>query len=400
MTSWHKNLQQAKQKNINFNRLFEICIIVILFLAIAYFLIFPTTHNVSLIRLVWIPGFILTFVSCIICISQQNNAFEVVELFAFLLLAAIAFGGCIMAGLDINCIFSSVSYLIMLMAMWLYSGVKISKRLFDFIYYAGVVLTLIFLVYSFTPIATKALIDNEFRASEYFTFNLDNANVTGTYLYGIMCILVVNFYVRKYKALNFLLIAIDFYFIYRTNSRSCIIAAAIVLIFSMFTGGKKKLPILVIILAWLVPIIFIFVYLHMYNTSYEDVEILNKSLFSGREMVFVKYMDRIDGFWEVIFGDLKNSRFQNAHNAPLAIYCSVGIIGAVISEILILLSVLRINTPSKVSGISALVIVGYFIHSCAEANMFMGGFPGSVFMIVFYLLANYSEENQNDMVLF
>lgn len=400
MTSWHKNLQQAKQRNINFNRLFEICIITILFLTIAYFLVYPITHNFSLARLIWMPGFILMICSCIICISQHNKALEPIEILGFLIVATVTVSGVILAGLGSSLIFSAGAFLTLLMAMWFYSGVRISRKLFDMIYYTGVVLSVLFIIYSFTPIATKAYLRGEFVTSSYFTFNLDNANTTATYLYGIMCILLVNFPVRgNIKFLNAVLIAIDFYFIYRTNSRSCLMAAIFAIAF-LFITTKKKVPSLIVVLAWLIPIIFVFIYLYMYNAKVDDIVIFNKSLFSGRESVYKDYLAMINGVWEILFGDMKSAGFQNAHNAPLAIFCSIGVVGAFISEILFLLSVLRINTNSRVSTLCVISIIGFFIHSCAEAHMFMGGFPGSVFMIIFYLLANYSAETDNQIVLF
>lgn len=386
------------QKNMYFNSLFEISIIAILVLATAYFFIYPTTHNLSLTKLIWMPGFIISFFSCFICISQRNDSFKPLELLTFLLLATIIISGCIISGLSADVLFSATAFMVLLLAMWLYSGVTISKRLFDIVYYFGVILSLLFIVYSFTDIARKAYIDGNFIQSVYFVFNFDNSNTTATYLYGIMCLILVNFPLRKYKAFNALLILSNFYFIYKTNSRSCLIAAIVTLFFSLFTS-KKKVPTLFVIVAWLVPIIFVFVYLYMYHSGVEDIQILGKSLFSGRETVYEDYLGMLKNTTQTLFGNLGEARFQNAHNAPLSIYCSSGVIGVIISEILILTSVLKINLNSQISRVCVFVIIGYFIHSCAESIMFMGGFPGCVFVIVFYLLANYSKEN-SEKILF
>lgn len=388
-----------KQKNLNFNFLFEICVIIVLGLTAFYFIVYPVTHNLTLARFIWIPGFLLSFVSCIICLTQQNEALEILEILGFLALTAITIGGYISAGFGFDLVFSVAAFLTLLMSMWLYSGVRISKRLFDIIYYTGVFLTFLFAIYSFTSIATTYHLNGEVIQSDYFVFNLDNSNAAGMFLYGIIGILVVNFPQRKYKTLNLIMILANLYFIYRTNSRSCIIAAVVVLLFAIFINGNKKISSLVIVLSWLFPIVFVFIYLYLYNSGFEDIEVLNKSFFSGREEVFIIYLEKIKAPIQYIFGNLAEARLQNGHNAPVAFYSSLGFVGAVITEALMLLSVFRINKPTKNANLSVLVISGIFIHSCAEASMLLGGFPGSVFVIIFYLLANYSEEN-SDKIMF
>ena len=43
----------------------------------------------------------------------------------------------------------------------------------------------------------------------------------------------------------------------------------------------------------------------------------------------------------------------------------------------------------KMNEVILFAVMGIFIQSSAESGMFLGGFPGIVFLLVLFLLANY-----------
>ena len=90
-------------------------------------------------------------------------------------------------------------------------------------------------------------------------------------------------------------------------------------------------------------------------------------------------------------GNLCEVSLQNAHNAPLAVLCSLGVIGAVLFFGLFYRAVwtnnTAINHPTARTSVAALLAI--CVASCGEASMFLGGFPGVGFMFLFLWLSNY-----------
>ena len=372
----------------NKNKWFEKILIVVALSVIAYMIVYPILYNSTIIRLIWIPALALIMLSWFMC--KTSKKLDIKWYFGIIALVFILLVGLLSSKnpAEIEKLFACVAFLTFMISLRIYSDIKISKRLFDIIYYMAVILTLLFFAYSFTDIAHKAFLDGEVTVNRYFVFNLDNSNIAGIYIYCFLCILLINLKVRKYKLINLGLIAIDFYLIYGTNSRASLLAAIVVFVLAMIPL-IRKMPTVFVLLAWIFPIIFVSLYLYLYEAGYDDIEILNKSLFSGREVVYQAYLDRIENPLQMMFGNLEKAKLQNAHNAPLTYYTSMGFVGAVIAELMLITNILRINKPTKNSFVSVAAIMGLLVHSSFESSMLLGGYPAIVFVLIFFLLANY-----------
>ncbi len=374
---------------------FEKLYILSLLLTLFYFIEHPIYHNPTITRLIWIPATLIMFACCFLLLTKKT--IPVAAFLGFMILLAIIAGGCIASGkvTDFDLLFRCAAFFFLILSLHLMSRTTISKRLFDWIFWVCVIVSLLFFIYSFTSIAHKGFDKDtgSFREYIYFVFNLDNSNIAGMYLFLLLCVLVINVASRRHKLLLWALIFADFYMIYRTNSRSCIIAAAVVCVVA-FIPRLRKMPRGVIVLCWLFPIVFVSLYMYLYNNGYEDVTILNKSLFSGREKTFVDFLAHIKNRWHVWFGNLAGSGLFNAHNAPLAYYTSLGLVGAAISELLLLNTAFRINHNTRNAFLAVVAILGCFVQSSAEASLLLGGYPGSVLLTAIVLIANYQPEKQ------
>ena len=368
--------------------LFESIIKFIWVMVLLYFFVYPLTHSNSIATFIWVVSITSIFIGCILFVQVLENK----EIYVILLIAFIIILGLLRAWekIEIKHINGFYLYITFMMSICVCSKINISKQTFNFITIINRILAILFIIYSFTPIATKQYYDGASRVSEYFVFNLDNSNMAGIYLFCIYCVNLIFCKSSKKIYINIGILAAMMYLIYRTNTRTCLFSAIAVTVIYLF-WRKKQVNKGIIVLCTLFPIAFIFMYLHLFNIGYEDIEIMGKSLFSGREEVFVSYIDHIDNFVEILIGDYADIPLQNAHNAPLAIFCGIGVIGTVATYYIILKNLNHKNI-SSVGNIAIICILCCFVQSCGESALFLGGFPGAIFMNTFFLLTAYKEE--------
>lgn len=359
-------------------------------LVLFYFIVFPTTHNNTIATLIWTLSVTATLVGCLIFIRLLENK----ELYAISLIIFVIVLGLLLGWDEISKehYISAYIYISFMLSICTTSKVKISKNTFEFIIKVNMILVLVFLIYSFTPIANKQYSEGIYRDSIYFVFNLDNSNVAGIYLFCIYCINIIFFKEAKRKYIRIFLLIVLIYLIYKTNTRTCMFSAILVTVCYIF-WTNRKVPTIGIIVGCLFPIVFIFIYLYMAEHGFEDIEIMGKSLFSGREEVFVIYLDHIDTFLKAVIGNYVIMPFKNGHNAPLTIFCSIGIVGFISTYYLIISNILKHNiaTISKTGCMAIFSVLCCFVQSSGEAALFLGGFPGCVFMNTFFLLMAYEE---------
>ena len=131
---------------------------------------------------------------------------------------------------------------------------------------------------------------------------------------------------RKHKALSSLIVIALFYLCWLTESRSSLIACILALIYTLFFSGKK-IPNIIVCLVVATPILFFPIYLALYRNGFNNLTLLGKQLFSGRQYTYTEYLNQLNTPYRWLFGDLGETLFSNAHNAPLMILCSIGLVG-------------------------------------------------------------------------
>lgn len=248
---------------------------------------------------------------------------------------------------------------------------------------------LLFTIYSFMPFAYYR---DDNTISPTLTLYFGNSNLTGIYLFAVICIIVIYMKKAKKKIFVGLLIAYLMYLLWLTGARTCMIAAAFVIISSLFPI-KFKIPKIIVIVCFLIPIVFVPVYLGLFKSGYADIMVMGKNLFSGRQGTFTDYLSLLHNNVQWIIGNLGEAGFGNAHNAPLTHLCSTGILGTLIFYGLMLMKTLKATEKkSEVARTALICMLGIFIQSSGEASIFLGGFPGVEFVYILFYLMN-EEEN-------
>lgn len=246
----------------------------------------------------------------------------------------------------------------------------------------------LFSVYSFFPFAYYR---DDRTISPNLTLFFGNSNLTGIYIFCVVCILLVATRKKRKRFALSVLILYLLYLLWKTGARTCILAALFVVPFSILSK-KNYVPKIAVLLCFFLPILFVPMYLILYREGYSDIVILGKDLFSGRQFTYKMYLSYLQNTIQWLFGNLGVAGFQNAHNAPLAHVCSTGLIGTTVFYSMLLRKTMecRLN-QNKIACIALICILGLFIQSIGEASIFLGGFPGIVFVYILFYLAGKGE---------
>lgn len=260
-----------------------------------------------------------------------------------------------------------------------------TKSLKRFIFGTSLVGAFVFIGFSLIP--SIAYSDPDLGS---LTLGFNNPNETAIYLMSTVCMLVLLFDTLKrwlYKVPLILVIGYLLYLLYCTESRTALIATAIVLLYQIF-ARQWVLPRWVIPVAVVSPVVFLLVYAFLWQNvpALYDAEILGKEFFSGREQYFVDKLLELRTNW--LFGDVGLYYFTNMHNGPLAIVASMGVFGFV-AHVVYMVYTLCCYHPhirTKSQTIALIVILAIFVHSSAEATFIVGGAHYSIIVATFFLL--------------
>ena len=372
----------------------EQCFCFLWLLSIVYFIEVPVISSSILTELIWIPGIIYLAIISLSAMqhSNKNEAAYVAICFIVLLLGMVS-GGVLFS---VKHLIATTCYMTQILSMIVVSKSTVSKRTFDFIFYSAVVISLIFTVLSFTPLAYLTKSTGIARYTVYFVFNLDYSNLAGIYLFCIFSILLVNLKYRKHKLFIIILMAYVGWMIYKTNARSCIISVLAIIAIDLFYRNKK-IPKFVVIGGLIFPVLFAVVYSYLSINGYSNFQFLGKNLFTGRQEVYANYLSRIHGLEGYLIGNFAENALQNAHNGPISVFSSMGIIGIYATYRLYYRTINTVNHGlGTISTTCVACVLGIMILTSAEATMMLGGFPAIVFFDTLFLLANYEGNPQLD----
>lgn len=358
-------------------------------MVVLYMIMQPTTHNSSLIRMIWIPSTLVLFVISVSRRMAIGFFFELIVPLSIIFFSFVSQSG----ALNQEHILAAFCYINMFFVVYKCKEITPQKSTFDFIFYCSVFLSLLFALYSVTPIAHRVHTHGIVWMSSYYVFDLDNSNIAAMYIFAFYSILLINLGYRKHKALIVLLMMYDFYMIYGTRCRSVMITMIIITIL-FFALGRRKIPQFVVVIGVLSPAVFALFYMWLYGRiGNQAIMIFDKSLFSGRQNNYLEYLSYLDGWGKVLFGNFSKAGFQNAHNIVVAVLASSGVVGllAFLSFYIRMMTGLNKEKNSAIRNICIVCILGLFIQSSMEASLFLGGFPGIMIITSFALLSNYTD---------
>lgn len=371
-------------------------------MTLLYFFEVPVIHIDILGTLIWFPPVLLSFIFCLINVKYAEKS-QVIKcmILGFILTLSFVLGGKFSSKelyVAMLCFFNSV------LSISVFSSYCISERTIKFIKFCCCVISIAFIIYYKTPIAYKAVDDESvvFR-TKTLTFNLDNSNMAGIFLYLLFCMLFV-FLKKEKKSIKKVLLVIlmcaMLFLMNGTGTRSCIFAALATLILGLLSSNIRKIPPFIIIFTMIVPIAFIVGITHLYKSGFSNIELLGKSLFTGREKMFIDMLEQVDTLPKILFGDFPHWGLQNSHNGPLTIYLSIGVVGLYLVYSIYYNAIKTMNSRpfnggNSISVICLCCMLGLIIESSAEAALFTGGFPLVNFVTTFFIISS-TEENSSE----
>ncbi len=282
-----------------------------------------------------------------------------------------------------------LNFLSILLVMCYSSYIKTDRNSLKFIGVINIFIAILFLVLSRMDFAYGR--DDLWNKS--LTLGFSNPNMVAMMIFiNTVFLLVVKELFNKHilKILIIALMACNIYLIYLTQARSSLAAVVLVLVMYYLRNRNYKISPIVTIVCIIFPLIFVFGYTYLYENHYfRDLEILGKTIYSGREVYYTQVLNDIKRQdFGLIFGHF--TEFQNTHNSALSLLKFFGIAGMVAYYVFVLNNVLKLSKDefgNKISYICFVSILAIYIQSCAESAVVIGGGAWIVFMLSLFAIS-------------
>lgn len=303
--------------------------------------------------------------------------------------------------LTIDVLLSTFSVLAFLLLIIVSDTITIDFSTQRFINLCSISAACILLAYSRSPLAHMAVFEGQAFQTPYLTYGYENSNFAGiiTLLVFSLIFITLETAGKKMKILCYVLGALLFYCMYETNTRSAL-SVAIIIPFSDLIFRKIHLKNWMLAIVCLIPILFVPFYMHLASVGNADgVEVMGKSVMSGRQYVYESYIARMHGTYEWIMGNLADNKLMNAHNGPLAILASCGILGFIAYFNIFFSKLFSANkrAVSHLNILAVFIIAACFLNTCGEAALLLGGFPVITYLFTFFVFAH-SKNKYNDRI--
>lgn len=247
-------------------------------------------------------------------------------------------------------------------------------------------------VYAFSSISHRSIYEGFIIQSPYLTFGYDNSNYAGIVALLVFSAIYItqNRKSRLNRCVSLIFEFVLLMLIYQTNSRTAFISALFIPLMQ-FIFKKSRVPHWAFNMLLMLPFLFVPFYILLGNELGDtETVIMGKSIMTGRNVIYEKCLSSLSNAFYILLGNLRENPLQNAHNGPLAILVSTGVIGFLL-YFYILFSV--INRAYKRaydfnSKAALFIILACLLNTSGEAALLLGGFPGITYVFMFYILSN------------
>lgn len=280
---------------------------------------------------------------------------------------------------------------IALVVIIVFDGKNVVQEERKSVYRFSIIAAIILSLGAFTP---GAYIFEDGRKSGALTLGMTNPNFTAMMIGAVYNLLVI-FYKEKKKLWMIPLMGWLLYLLILTEARSCLIMSLVVTIYALLLS-RLRVPRLAILAIVLASIMIVPLYLYLYKSSLANFQFMGKQFFSGRQSTYKEILDYIETPLQMVFGNLGVVCFQNAHNAPLSVMCSIGIAGMTVVYLMYIARLFEMEEGLYAAEmrVAFVCILATFIQSSAEALMLTGHFSGMLFMYIYRQLATNKESEQ------
>ena len=386
------SLKIRYRRDLGINDILFSCILVLM---LGYFAITPLRN--AQIRHVFVFGgsLFMYFVALYNMVKTKYSVAEFVRLTMMLLM--IIAGIVITQENIVEATYAYLNFLALYIILTTRNVYKFRYNLVQVLYLFSIAVALCFFIDYLSP---AAYVFEDGRSTGALVLGMTNPNLTGMMITGVIEMVMIGYKERKHKALSSLIVIALFYLCWLTESRSSLIACILALIYTLFFSGKK-IPNIIVCLVVATPILFFPIYLALYRNGFNNLTLLGKQLFSGRQYTYTEYLNQLNTPYRWLFGDLGETLFSNAHNAPLMILCSIGLVGLFVTYYGLIRNLIILNNGALYpqNRVAIACILSVCIQSCGEALMFSGIFPSIGFMYIFMTLAGQSkvDRTQNEV---
>lgn len=296
--------------------------------------------------------------------------------------------------LTFDLILSIASIYSLLLLVIVSPKISIGIRLRRHIFILSIITAMVLTLHAFAPYGHLARShEGVIFSTPYLTFGFGNSNFAGINAFLVFSCIWISSSYNSFRSKLFTLLVSGWvlYMIFETNCRSAFAAALLVPIASIILR-RFHLKNILLYIGCLIPFIFVPFYINFANDTDANVEVMGKSVVSGRQIVYQAYLDRMSDDIDYVVGTFAHKPFNNAHNAPLSIFVSLGAIGC-FAFFYILINRLKLDNTlacSFTAKAAIYAIIAIYIESCGEASLFLGGFPCVILFFIIYVFASYN----------
>ena len=291
-----------------------------------------------------------------------------------------------------------------LVYLFVIAKIPFNEKNVKFIFVVNFVIVYIYILFYFTEPAV-------YNINEILTFHFSNSNLTGLWLLQSALYMFLSSYYFKKKFIKLLaLFACGFmiFFIFESETRSCIIALSLFYMFSLyFTFRKnKKINSFTLIFILLLPLIIVFIYFYLVKSGH--ISIFQFAESEGKPLTS-RYK-----IWQYAFAWIKESPFLGSyygisigrggyhmHNTHLDIIASYGIPIFILTIIYLYRILRKINKLCKTrfQRMSELAFFTIIIMGFGESALFSGSMGMHILSCSFLYLARCDECKNNSKKL-
>lgn len=383
--------------NINVRLTPQLLVKMLMALSLVYIVFLPIRANIIL-RTIRIISFLIIYLLAIRLLPRQLTRSDLMMYSSLFTIGLLIFCGFIVYDIQLTMenIIVVLSLFSLLMLVSIADRISLDSSMITYTHYCGVFIAVIQLVYSQTRYAYWT---GE-RYSRAFTMGINNPNTTAIYLFFSFSLLLLTMKKMKIKWVAILLEIGLMWLIWKTGCRMIVVAAVILILVSI-TGRNKRVPAMVVWGLCSSSYLFFSFYIWLFNKGIDNISVLGKPLFTGRQRVYAEeYLPYINSTGKILFGNLGGNMFQNAHNGPLSILTAIGVVGLIAFSYIMMRAVRKayrkVNGP--VSNTAMVAILSCFVHACGESTLFLGGYPSVVFIFILFLIAGSSEMDMQGMI--
>ena len=250
-------------------------------------------------------------------------------------------------------------------------------------------------VYSVSPLSH--MFDG--RSVNALAMNFSNPNFTGELLLCTVFVLIIGAKCTtlKHRKVIWVLVFYCLFMCYQTLSRTSFFTSLLFVIYALFLESRIKVRKTVILLFLIIPFAWVFVYIALADSSLSGMTLLGRDIYTGRDSMYLGYLSgMMSNPLSIIMGDMARYTIGNAHNGPMSLLTSFGVVVTVGFYFCLYRCLARYTGKEEttLTRLSLASILCIMLHSSTEGALVLGGALSSVIFFVLLGMLNSSVTNE------